>query len=79
MAKVTGLGGAFLRANDPKARYAWNEQHLGISASEGCVIFFVGHAARLHRRVVFPKVLRLFSRFAAGYAEFSRSTTSTVS
>lgn len=39
MAKVTGLGGAFLRANDPKALYAWYEQHLGISASEGCVIF----------------------------------------
>jgi predicted enzyme related to lactoylglutathione lyase len=35
MAKVTGLGGAFLRANDPKALYAWYEKHLGISSSYG--------------------------------------------
>jgi predicted enzyme related to lactoylglutathione lyase len=36
MAKVTGLGGAFLRANDPKALYSWYEQHLGISPQHGC-------------------------------------------
>jgi predicted enzyme related to lactoylglutathione lyase len=39
MAKVTGLGGAFLRASDPKALYAWYEQHLGISVSEGGFTF----------------------------------------
>jgi predicted enzyme related to lactoylglutathione lyase len=41
MAKVTGLGGAFLRATDPKALYAWYEEHLGIAVSveAGCLLF----------------------------------------
>jgi len=39
MAKVTGLGGAFLRANDPKALYAWYEKHLGISNPVGSFVF----------------------------------------
>jgi predicted enzyme related to lactoylglutathione lyase len=30
MAKVTGLGGTFLKAKDPKALYAFYEKHLGI-------------------------------------------------
>jgi mannose-6-phosphate isomerase-like protein (cupin superfamily)/predicted enzyme related to lactoylglutathione lyase len=32
MERVTGLGGVFLKANDPKAQYAWYEKHLGIKA-----------------------------------------------
>jgi predicted enzyme related to lactoylglutathione lyase len=39
MAKVTGLGGAFLRAADPKRLYAWYEQHLGISSPHGSFYF----------------------------------------
>ncbi|MDQ2944459.1 MAG: VOC family protein [Acidobacteriota bacterium] len=39
MAKATGLGGAFVRADDPKALYAWYEQHLGLSSSVGCFSF----------------------------------------
>jgi predicted enzyme related to lactoylglutathione lyase len=39
MARVTGLGGAFLRAEDPKALYAWYEQHLGIPSSNGSFVF----------------------------------------
>jgi len=39
MAKVTGLGGAFLRADDPKALYAWYEKHLGIPAPNGSFSF----------------------------------------
>lgn len=35
MAKVTGLGGAFLRADDPAALYAWYEKHLGLPHPEG--------------------------------------------
>ncbi len=31
MAKVTGVGGIFLRAKDPEALYSWYEKHLGIS------------------------------------------------
>ena len=34
MAKVTGLGGSFLRVADPKALYAWYEEHLGISGAQ---------------------------------------------
>ena len=35
MARITGFGGVFLRANDPKALYEWYERHLGLSKSEG--------------------------------------------
>jgi predicted enzyme related to lactoylglutathione lyase len=37
MAKVTGLGGAFLRVADPKALYAWYEKHLGIGGEHGFI------------------------------------------
>lgn len=33
MARVTGLGGVFLRARDPKALMAWYATHLGVSPS----------------------------------------------
>ncbi|MFT4111230.1 VOC family protein [Silvibacterium sp.] len=36
MAKITGLGGAFLRARDPEALYAWYEHHLGLKRDQGC-------------------------------------------
>lgn len=39
MAKVTGLGGAFLRADDPKALSAWYEQHLGMTSAHGSFMF----------------------------------------
>jgi predicted enzyme related to lactoylglutathione lyase len=39
MAKVTGLGGSFLRVANPKALYAWYEEHLGISGAEGSFVF----------------------------------------
>ena len=39
MASVTGFGGAFIRANDPKALYAWYEQHLGLTRSHGSFSF----------------------------------------
>ena len=35
MASVTGFGGVFLRANDPKALYQWYEKHLGLVKSGG--------------------------------------------
>jgi glyoxylase I family protein len=31
MERVTGIGGVFFRAKDPKALAAWYERHLGIS------------------------------------------------
>ncbi len=39
MASVTGFGGAFLRAKDPKALYEWYEQHLGLTRTHGCFTF----------------------------------------
>ncbi len=34
MARVTGIGGIFLRAKDPKSLTAWYAQHLGITLSD---------------------------------------------
>ncbi|SFS13992.1 hypothetical protein SAMN05421771_2440 [Granulicella pectinivorans] len=39
MASVTGFGGAFVRAKDPKALYAWYEQHLGLVLTDGYFAF----------------------------------------
>ncbi len=39
MARVIGFGGAFVRADDPKALYTWYEKHLGLNAAKGCFIF----------------------------------------
>ncbi|MGC2661517.1 MAG: VOC family protein [Bryobacteraceae bacterium] len=39
MAKVTGLGGAFVRTDDPQALYAWYEKHLGIASTYGSFLF----------------------------------------
>ena len=32
MRRVTGIGGVFFKAKDPKALYAWYEKHLGIQS-----------------------------------------------
>jgi predicted enzyme related to lactoylglutathione lyase len=50
MASITGFGGIFLRANDPKALYAWYEQHLGLVKSEGAYAF---PPPKQHPQVVF--------------------------
>jgi predicted enzyme related to lactoylglutathione lyase len=34
MARVTGIGGIFLKAKDPKALSAWYAEHLGIRLSD---------------------------------------------
>ncbi len=34
MARVTGIGGVFLRSKDPKALTAWYAEHLGFTVSE---------------------------------------------
>jgi hypothetical protein len=39
MASITGFGGIFLRAHDPKARYQWYERHLGLVKSGGAFGF----------------------------------------
>jgi predicted enzyme related to lactoylglutathione lyase len=50
MASITGFGGIFLRADDPKALYQWYERHLGLVKSEGS---FAYPAPTQHPHVVF--------------------------
>ncbi len=40
MARVTGIGGVFLRARDPKALTAWYVEHLGFQPGKHGVISF---------------------------------------
>jgi predicted enzyme related to lactoylglutathione lyase len=35
MARVTGIGGVFLRARDPQALGAWYKRHLGVPYEDG--------------------------------------------
>ena len=35
MAQATGIGGVFLRAQDPEALKAWYQEHLGIDMTPG--------------------------------------------
>jgi len=51
MPSITGFGGIFLRANDPKALYEWYRQHLGLVKSEGGSFSFP--APTQHPEVVF--------------------------
>lgn len=37
--RVTGIGGVFFRAQDPKALLEWYTEHLGVPVNEGYVIF----------------------------------------
>jgi predicted enzyme related to lactoylglutathione lyase len=39
MPKITGLGGAFIRADNPEALYAWYEKHLGVPSPFGSFLF----------------------------------------
>lgn len=50
MGVITGFGGVFLRANDPKALYAWYEKHLGLVKADGAFSFA---APTKHPQVVF--------------------------
>jgi predicted enzyme related to lactoylglutathione lyase len=50
MASITGFGGIFLRADDPKALYQWYEQHLGLVKAGGAFSF---PAPTQHPEIVF--------------------------
>jgi predicted enzyme related to lactoylglutathione lyase len=39
MARVTGIGGVFFKADDPEKLYEWYEKHLGIKREHGYVSF----------------------------------------
>jgi predicted enzyme related to lactoylglutathione lyase len=55
MARVTGLGGAFLRAENPEALYAWYEKHLGISRDQGSFAFPASSQRAAIAVAFFPK------------------------
>ncbi|ROP40196.1 VOC family protein [Saccharothrix texasensis] len=40
MARVTGIGGVFLRARDPERSAEWYRKHLGVPMSDGGAITF---------------------------------------
>ena len=40
MERVTGIGGVFLKAQDPKALASWYQKHLGIEFGEGLYVDF---------------------------------------
>lgn len=42
MEKVIGLGGPFIKANDPKGLAAWYEKHLGVSFNGGTYAILPG-------------------------------------
>jgi predicted enzyme related to lactoylglutathione lyase len=50
MASITGFGGAFIRANDPKTLYQWYERHLGLVKTDGAFAF---PAPTKHPQVIF--------------------------
>jgi predicted enzyme related to lactoylglutathione lyase len=50
VASITGFGGIFLRADDPKALYQWYERHLGLVKPDGS---FAYPAPTQHPHVVF--------------------------
>lgn len=44
MKRVTGIGGLFFKAKDPKALQAWYEKHLGFPTTpDGYIVFNWGH------------------------------------
>ncbi|HEY4117766.1 MAG TPA: VOC family protein [Byssovorax sp.] len=42
MTRVTGIGGVFFKARDPKAIQAWYEKHLGVPTGPGGIVFTWG-------------------------------------
>jgi len=45
MAKAVGIGGIFLKAQDPKGLSAWYAKHLGIESEDGGSLVFQGPEA----------------------------------
>ena len=61
MAKATGVGGVFFKAQDPKAQAAWYEKHLGITKSDDGSLIFDGPESM---------GMTVFAPFPAGTAYF---------
>lgn len=70
MRRVTGIGGIFFKANDPKALGAWYRRHLGIDVSEW------GGAAFRWGTPENPSGTTIWSPFAADTTYFAPGTAS---
>ena len=70
MQRVTGIGGIFFKATDPKALSAWYQQHLGIDVANwgGAVFEWGGENS--------PKGMTIWSPFAADTQYMSPGTAS---
>ncbi|MFC6439020.1 VOC family protein [Bowmanella sp. JS7-9] len=70
MQRVTGIGGIFFKATDPKALSAWYQQHLGIDVANwgGAVFEWGGDNS--------PKGMTIWSPFAADTQYMSPGTAS---
>lgn len=68
MARVTGIGGVFLRAQDPTALAAWYRDHLGVPVGEGSFAVFTwgGDLAGSTIWAVFPDDTEYFGPSGQG-------------
>ncbi len=57
---IIGVGGVFLRANDPKALYGWYEAHLGLKREHGCFTFPPDAGPGVVTLAFFPKEDKYF-------------------
>ena len=73
MRRVTGIGGIFFKAKDPKRLIAWYQQHLGLTPAEGgAVVFEWREAASPDRKGItvwspVPEQTRYFNPSAASF------------
>jgi hypothetical protein len=65
MARVTGLGGLFFKADDPEKLYQWYEKHLGVKRDVSQAVTFTDGGMTVWS--IFPKSTKYFGRGPAGF------------
>lgn len=56
MKRVTGIGGVFFKAEDPKRLYQWYEEHLGLKREpDGSGVVFPGQSGAMTVWSIFKK------------------------
>lgn len=70
MARVTGLGGVFVRSRSPEALYAWYEQHLGLTKGEGSFVFAAEDQRAAIAVAFFPQASAYFPAGQAAMLNF---------